>query len=562
MSADLLSLPARIARRRTTLSPRLAYGLVAAIVGLALFASGTPSPLYGTYRELWGFSPVVLTLVYATYSVAVLVMLLLAGRISDEVGRRPVLVVALSTLMASTVLFMVADSVAWLFAARAVQGLATGLALGAASAAMLDLHPTRHAPSVGFANGVVSQSGLGLGVLVSAAIVEVLPAPRVLPYAVLFGLFALALAGVVAMPEPVARSGRPRLTPQRPSVPSVVRRPFVLAALGVLSSWSIGGLYLSLGPQLAGEIFGTTDHLITGTGVFAMAGSGAVAQLLVRRVAPWRNASFGSLTLAAGLAVVVLSAAEGSGALFLIGGAIAGAGFGVAFLGALSALTAVIPPAPPLPGDVGVLRRGLRLAVAALGGRRRRRHPRRPRADVRDLRQRHRRPRPDRGVRGLAHAPGPRAWRARGRGAAPRDPRDRASAPRRSPARAPAVSGTSRRRLRVIPSGRGRGDPRRSPPWRPPRRTTGRRPRSRARGTGACWAGCAPVSHSSAASRPGGCAWRSCSGCSRAAWARSSTSPAGSSSPGRTPGKRRPAPAGWSCSPRSAPPSPGSHRSP
>ena len=55
---------------RATLSPRLAFALVAAIIGLALFASGTPSPLYGTYCELWGFSPVVLTLVYATYAFA------------------------------------------------------------------------------------------------------------------------------------------------------------------------------------------------------------------------------------------------------------------------------------------------------------------------------------------------------------------------------------------------------------------------------------------------------------------------------------------------------------
>ena len=46
---------------RRTLSPRVAYAHVAAVIGLALFASGTPSPLYGTYRELWGFSPVVLT---------------------------------------------------------------------------------------------------------------------------------------------------------------------------------------------------------------------------------------------------------------------------------------------------------------------------------------------------------------------------------------------------------------------------------------------------------------------------------------------------------------------
>jgi MFS family permease len=71
------------------LPPRLAYALVAGVIGRALFASGTPSPLYGTYRELWGFSPVVLTLVYATYAFGVLVALVLAGRVCDEIGRRP-----------------------------------------------------------------------------------------------------------------------------------------------------------------------------------------------------------------------------------------------------------------------------------------------------------------------------------------------------------------------------------------------------------------------------------------------------------------------------------------
>ena len=193
------------APQRSVLSPRVAFGLVAAIIGLALFASGTPSPLYGTYRELWGFSPVVLTLVYATYAFGVLATLILAGRLSDEVGRRPVLLVALGTLMGATVVFMVADSVVWLFVARGVQGLATGLALGAASAALLDLHPRRDPAGAGLTNGVVSAAGLGLGVLVSATLVELLPAPRVLPYVVLFVLFAIALAGVARD----ARAGRP-----------------------------------------------------------------------------------------------------------------------------------------------------------------------------------------------------------------------------------------------------------------------------------------------------------------------------------------------------------------
>src|SRR3954467_750148 len=96
--------------RRRTLSPRVAYAHVAGVIGLALFASGTPSPLYATYRELWGFSPVVLTLVYATYAFGVLAALIFAGRISDQWGRRPVLLVSLGTLLVTTVLFMVAGS--------------------------------------------------------------------------------------------------------------------------------------------------------------------------------------------------------------------------------------------------------------------------------------------------------------------------------------------------------------------------------------------------------------------------------------------------------------------
>ena len=336
--------PASDLPARRTLSPRLAYALAGAIIGLALFASGTPSPLYGTYRELWGFSPLVLTLVYATYAFGVLATLILAGRISDEVGRRPVLLVALGTLMGSTVIFMLADSVAWLFVARAIQGLATGLALGAASAALLDLHPRRDAAGVGLTNGVVSAGGLGLGVLVSAAFIELLPAPRVLPYVGLFVLFAIAFAGAVRMPEPVAERSRLRLTPQRPSVPRAVRPAFLLAALGVMSSWSIGGLFLSLGPQLSASLFHTDDHLVAGVSVFALAGTAAVAQLAFGRMAPWAGATTGSIALAAGVLAIVAAASVDSSALYLAGSVVGGAGFGVAFLGALRSLSAVIPP--------------------------------------------------------------------------------------------------------------------------------------------------------------------------------------------------------------------------
>jgi predicted MFS family arabinose efflux permease len=329
---------------RRTLTPRVAYAHVAAVIGLALFASGTPSPLYGTYRELWGFSPVVLTLIYATYAFGVLAALLLAGRLSDEIGRRPVLLTALATLMVTSVLFMLADSTVWLFVARGVQGLATGLALGAASAALLDLHPKRNPSAVGLTNGVVSAGGMGLGVLVSAFLVQLAPAPRVLPYVVLFVLFAIAFAGALLMPEPVEANGRPRLTPQRPSIPPVVRRPFFLAALAVISSWSIGGLFISLGPALAGQLLHTDNHLITGLGVFALAGSGAVAQLLFGRSAPWAGTAVGSLALATGMIAIVIGASTETTAFYWLGAVVGGGGFGVAFLGGLRALSAAIPP--------------------------------------------------------------------------------------------------------------------------------------------------------------------------------------------------------------------------
>jgi MFS family permease len=342
MSVTLSPAPETV---RRTLSPPVAYALVTSVVGLALFASVTPSPLYGTYRELWGFSPLVLTLVYGTYAFGVLTTLILAGRVSDEVGRRPVLLLALGTLMLTTVVFMTAGSVEWLFVARGLQGLATGLALGAASAAMLDLH-ARHDPArVGLANGVISAGGIGLGMLASSAIVELLPAPRVLPYVLLLALFGIAFAGALLMPEPVESHARPRLTPQRPGVPAgAVRRAFLLAALAVISSWSIGGLFFSLGPQLSASLFHSTDHLVAGVGVFVLAGAASIAQLAFGRTAPWVGAAGGSIALSLGMLLIVAAVGADSGVLYLAGALVGGAGFGVAFLGALRSLSVVIPP--------------------------------------------------------------------------------------------------------------------------------------------------------------------------------------------------------------------------
>jgi MFS family permease len=331
------------AETRGTLPNRVAYALAASVIGLGLFASITPTPLYHVYSVLWHFSPLTLTLIYATYAFGVLASLLLVGGVSDEVGRRPVLLVSLGGLIGATVMFLLADSAAWLFAARAIQGVSTGAALSAASAALLDLHPRRDPAAAGLTNGMAATAGIGLGILASSSLVRIGWEPRVLPYAVLLALAAIAFAGAYWMPEPVRGRSGLRLTVQRPKVPAMVRPQFVLAGLAVLSSWSIAALFFSLGPQLALHLFHSSNVIVSGIGIAALAGSAMLAQLLTARTAPWVAASTGSIALAAGMGLIVLAAATDSSAAYLAGSVVGGAGFGAAFLGGLRALVAAIP---------------------------------------------------------------------------------------------------------------------------------------------------------------------------------------------------------------------------
>ena len=326
--------------RRPQLGTTPAFALVASIIGLALFASATPSPLYGIYQQEWHFSTPVLTLVYAVYCFGVLTALLLIGRISDEVGRRPVLTLSLIGLFGAGVLFAVASSVGMLFAARALQGLMTGAALGAAGAALLDLHPRGDGQHAGLISGVVSTAGIGSGALVASVLAHYAPDPLVTPFLVLLFLIALTLVGTLALPEPVTRSAGARLRPEWPRVPASIRGPFAFSSLapGLVV---IGGLYLALGPGLATHPPNTTNHLAGGAAVLALAGrwSGPapVAQALPPsfREAPRRAGNSIGLggVLALGMALTAASLSTGSAVLFFGATAITGAGFGLAFLG-------------------------------------------------------------------------------------------------------------------------------------------------------------------------------------------------------------------------------------
>jgi hypothetical protein len=161
---------------------------------------------------------------------------------------------------------------------------------------------------------------------------------------VLIGLIAVGILAVFWMPEPVADRGRFRLTVGRPQVPASVRGPFLLAGLGVFGSWSIAGLFFSLGPQLGAQVFGTDNPIVANCGIFAVLGTATLAQLFLGRTAPWLGASAGSVALAVGVVLIVAGVALDSGTVYLLGSIVDGFGFGISFLASLRALTGVIPP--------------------------------------------------------------------------------------------------------------------------------------------------------------------------------------------------------------------------
>jgi MFS family permease len=329
---------------RAALGRTAAFWSLALILALLLFASSAPSPLYVVYQAEFGFSSLTLTSVFAVYAIALLASLLVAGSVSDHVGRRPTLLVALVIEIAGMLAFAEAQSVVWLFAARTLQGVATGVAMGAISAALLDLAPADK-PRLGPLLGVASPlGGLAAGALVAGLLVQYGPAPTRLVFWLLFGVFAVAILVAAAMPETVRRDG-PWAHTLRPSVavPGPLRVAFVATIPTLMASWALGGLILSLGPSLTAGVLGNTSHVAGGLPIFIMAGISSLASVWLRDTHARSTARGGLAALIAGVAITLAGLNGGSLALFLVGSAVAGLGFGPAFAGAFRALSSLAP---------------------------------------------------------------------------------------------------------------------------------------------------------------------------------------------------------------------------
>lgn len=333
--------PAAVSARGRRLPPNVALYVLASITISFLAASSAPTPLYASYQAEWGFDPITTTVVFGVYAVAVLLGLLTMGKLSDHVGRRPVLLAALAAQAASMVVFATADGVSGLMVARIVQGLSTGAALGAIGAGMMDIDRPRGT----ITNAVVPGIGTATGALVSGLVVQFLPAPTHLVYLVLLAVFVLQAVAVSLMAETVTRKpgALASLAPEI-KLPRAVRRPMLVAAPVLFAVWALAGLYGSLGPSLVRQLTGSRSEVLGGLSLFVLAGVAAVSVLALRRAATRTVMFTGILALLAGVALTLVSIRDSSPTGFFVGTAIAGVGFGSGFQGGIRT---VMPLARP-----------------------------------------------------------------------------------------------------------------------------------------------------------------------------------------------------------------------
>lgn len=319
-----------------------AYALVLAASGVALGVSGVPAPLYGIYQQEWNFTPLTTTLVFATYAIAALGAVLVSGRISDSVGRKPVLLAAFGIMIAGLVVFLLADNVAMLLLARALHGAAVGATVVAGAAALLDLRP-KHGARSGQLSGVAFNVGMAVAILGSALLAQYAPYPLRTPYVVITVVCLLIGVGVLVLREPhTARVAGP-IRIAKPSVPQEIRGDFWFSALGVMAAWSVLGVLLSLYPSLAAAKTGVHNLVFGGAVVAATATAGALAQFFATGIPARRAAIAGDTGMAIALLLTIPALETHNWVLVLVAGVVLGATFGLGFGGSLRHLSDVVP---------------------------------------------------------------------------------------------------------------------------------------------------------------------------------------------------------------------------
>ncbi|MFI6495141.1 MFS transporter [Streptomyces sp. NPDC050564] len=316
----------------------------------AMAFSTVPTPLYPLYQAREGFSTFTVTIVFAVYAIGVLTSLLLAGHVSDWIGRRKVLITALTLELVAAALFLTEPSLPVLLLARLVTGLGVGMLTATATAHLHELHSAHRPGASSQRFEVVSTAanigGLGFGPLVAGLLAQYLDAPLRLPYLVFGALLLISVAAVALTPETVEEQPvRPTYRPQRVSADHGDPAGYVAAAAAGFASFAVFGLFTSLAPGFVGHTLHHPSRALAGLIVFAVFGAAAAAQSLTGRLDAKIRRNIGLFAQAAGVAALAIGMRTASFPVFLVAGIVAGIGAGVLFKSAVGTVVAMATPA-------------------------------------------------------------------------------------------------------------------------------------------------------------------------------------------------------------------------
>jgi MFS family permease len=330
-------------RRVPAVPRRAAFWLLTLVLAATMLGTTLPTPLYVIYQGRWHFSAAIVAVTFAVYAAAVITTLLLAGRSSDQAGRKPVLAAALGASALSTIVFILAPDIGALIAARIVSGLSAGLMTGTATAALTELAPASASRRASLVATAANMAGLGLGPLVAGVLAQYAPDPTTLVFEVYLAVLAAAGVILLLVPETVRPRTRPALRFTGLGIPQRGRGEFIAAGVAGFAAFALLGLFSSLVPGfIAGELH-QGSHAVQGALVFLLLAVGAVTQVALSRFASRRVILTGLGLLLAGLALIVAALAQSAMGLFLVGTVAGGVAVGAIFLGSLATANRLAP---------------------------------------------------------------------------------------------------------------------------------------------------------------------------------------------------------------------------
>jgi predicted MFS family arabinose efflux permease len=297
-----------------------------------------PSPLYGLYRARDHLSAFTVTVVYAIFAAGTIAALLRVRSIADRVGRRGVMLGAVATMIAAATVLAAWKDLPGLLAGRLLTGASVGLAAGTAITYLIELR-VREDPNASITRArnigtSVNVGALGIGPLVAGGLAEWVGLRLTLPYLLFIALGLIGLAGLTAVPETGSPGPREAKTRHADGSPRSARIP-IPAAAATSAAFSASGLFAGLSGLFLSTTLHHPSHALAGAALFLVFSAGVISQLATARLSASRVLASGTISMLIGLALLVTAVrlSAPSLALFLVGGALIGAGAGAVFKG-------------------------------------------------------------------------------------------------------------------------------------------------------------------------------------------------------------------------------------